>query len=171
MRSMPFLRLGSAIGAVLMLAACQGSTEPLEPLSSVYELTQVEGSRERVIADVTYPSGTRQIYTMVYDSLSFSSEVEGRRSFLAVVETLGADGKPITPPVLAGFAHTAQVTRRRNQVVMAYRTNRPTSPDTFTITRGNLVKQGPHGVTCDTCAPVRRVEYVYEPSDPTGTDE
>ncbi|HEY0015254.1 MAG TPA: hypothetical protein VGC13_03005 [Longimicrobium sp.] len=171
MRSMPLLRLGSAIWAVLTLAACQGSTEPLEPLSPVYELTLVEGSPDRVIAEVTYPSGTHQIYTMVYDSLSFISEVEGRRSFLAVVETLGADGRPLTPPVLAGFAHTARVTRRRNRVIMAYRTNRPTSPDTFTITRGNLVKQGPHGVTCDTCAPVRRVEYVYEPRDTTGTSD
>jgi hypothetical protein len=169
MRSTPLLRLGSAIAAALTLVACQGSTEPAEPLSPVYELTLVEGSPDRVIAEVTYPSGTHQIYTMVFDSLRFTSEVEGRRRFLAVVETLGPDGKPITPPVLAGFTHTARVTRRRNQVIMQYRTNQPTRPDTFTITGGNLVKQGPHGVACDTCAPVRRVEYVYEPRGTAGT--
>jgi hypothetical protein len=164
-RRMPLVRLFAATAAVLTLSACAEGTAPPEPLSPLYLLTQVEGSTSRVIAEITYPSGNHQIYTMVFDSLSFASETEARRSFMATVETLGPDGNPIVPPVLAGFSHTAVVTRRGNRLIVGYNTINPISPDTFTLKDGNLVKQGPYGVDCEVCEPVRRVEYVYEPRD------
>lgn len=165
MRPMPLVRLGAAMAAVLAMTACkEGGTTPDEPLASRYVLTQVEGTgRPLIIGEFTHPSGTRQVYTMVYDSLTFGADGQGRRSFMMAMETLGTDGEPIVGAILTPVAHNTGVTRRRGKVILEYDTHPAIRADTFTINGANLVKQGPHGVSCEACAPMRRVEYVYEP--------
>ncbi|HEU0301461.1 MAG TPA: hypothetical protein VFR37_18525 [Longimicrobium sp.] len=159
----PRLLCGAA--ALLALAACDGEsvTEPPEPLSDVYVLVAVEGNSDQlVIGEHLFASGTRQVYTLMYDSLTFTSETQGRRSFRVMVETLDANG-PIVPPVFSSVAHGTTVLRQDDRVILSYMTTTPIPPDTFELSYTMLVKQGPFGVQCPTCEPLRRVQYVYEP--------
>jgi hypothetical protein len=161
-----FFRIPALYGAVaaLLLAACEGEslTEPPEPLSPRYVLVQVQGTgNPLVIGQHQFASGNRQVYTLMYDSLIFTSETEGRRKFRVMVETLDAAG-PIVPPVFSSVAHSANITRRGNRVILHYNTSNPIPPDTFEMAGPTLVKQGPFGVQCATCEPLRRVEYIYE---------
>lgn len=149
--------------AALLLAACGESiTEPPEPLADTYVLVQVQGAGSPlVIGEHQFASGTRQIYTLLYDSLTFTSETQGRRSFRVMVETRDATG-PIVPAVFSSISHGATITRRGSRVILGYNTSSPIAPDTFELAGSTLVKQGPFGVQCATCAPLRRVQYVYE---------
>jgi hypothetical protein len=157
------VRTCAALLAALAMAACNGGTTAPDPLASTYVLTRVQGSGSPlVIGEFTHASGTRQIYTMVFDSLTFTSETSGRRSFMVVIETIGSEGS-VVPPIWTPVSHATHVTRSGDQLVMEYNTATPIKPDTFTVEGGNLVKQGPYGVICPTCAPLQRVEYVYEP--------
>ena len=159
-----FPRLTGAAAALLLLAACGGesTTEPPEPLGDLYVLVKVQGASDPlIIGEHRFTSGTRQIYTLLYDSLKFTSETQGRRSFRVMVETLDAEGA-IVPPVFSSIAHGATITRRGDRVILSYATINPIPPDTFDLSGPTLVKQGPFGVQCATCAPLRRVEYVYE---------
>lgn len=164
MRSKPLAIAGAVMSAALALSACKESTTPAAPLGDVYVLTRVEGAgRPLVIGEYTHASGTRQVYTMLYDSLTFGSETRGRRSFMVAVETLAADGTPVVGAILTPVSHMASVTRRGDRVILNYETSSPIRPDTLAFAEANLVKQGPHGVLCTGCEPIRRVEYVYEP--------
>jgi hypothetical protein len=158
-----FPRLAGAAAALLVLAACGESvTEPPEPLSNTYVLVRVQGTGSPlIIGEHQFTSGTRQIYTLLYDSLTFTSETQGRRSFRVMVETLDAEGAVVLP-VFASIAHGATITRSGGRVILSYATSNPIPPDTFELDGPTLVKQGPFGVQCPTCAPLRRVEYVYE---------
>lgn len=163
-RSTRFLRVWVLAGLVPALAACEGSTEPLEPLAATYILSRVDGAPTRVIADQTTPLGVRQVYTMDFDSLSFVSATVARRRLQASVESIDPSGQPL-PVVTSGYAYQGRVLRRRDRVIVEYEgpTGEPIRPDTFTLRASTLVKMGPFGTTCVTCSPVRRVEYVYEP--------
>ena len=167
MRPTQFFRipaLSAGAVALLALAACSGesATEPPEPLGDTYVLVRVQGTGSPlVIGEHRFSSGTRQVYTLLYDSLTFTSATAGRRSFRVMVESLGATG-PLVPPVFTAIAHSAAVTRRGNRVILNYATSNPIPPDTFELAGPTLVKQGPFGVQCATCAPLQRVEYVYE---------
>ncbi len=161
-RSTPFLRVLLLAGLVPALAACEGSTEPLEPLASTYVLSLVDGAPTRIIADQTTPMGVRQLYTMDFDSLSFVSATTARRRLQASVESIDPSGAPL-PVVTSGYAYSGRVLRRGDHVIVEYqgRTGEPIRPDTFTLRAAALVKMGPYGTACATCSPVRRVEYVY----------
>ncbi|HST60142.1 MAG TPA: hypothetical protein VLK84_15660 [Longimicrobium sp.] len=164
MRSTRFLRVLVLAGLVPALAACEGSTEPLEPLASTYVLSLVDGAPTRIIADERTPLGVRQLYTMDFDSVSFLSATTARRRLQASVESIDPSGAPL-PVVTSGYAYTGRVLRRRDRVIVEYesRTGEPIRPDTFTLRAATLVKMGPFGTACSTCPPVRRVEYVYQP--------
>lgn len=156
-------RLASA-AALLALAACSESTAPPEPLAPLYVLTSVDGHiAPIIIGEHTYPSGTYQVYTLAYDSIRIGSDTEARRKFQLTMYTQSHDGV-LVPPLETPVVHNARITRRRDRVIFEYdQATATVKADTFTVRSGNLVKQGPYGVRCDTCDPVRRVEYVYEP--------
>lgn len=165
MRHTRFLHTCAAL-LLAATAACADGTGAEEPLNDVYVLTTVDGASDpMVIADYTYPSGTRQIYMLAYDSIHFVSATEISRRFATSMATLAADGSPLTPLVRLRYEFYAQLLRRGDQLVVEYapRQNLALNPDTFQLRGGNLVKQGPFGVNCDGCAPVRSVEYVYSP--------
>lgn len=164
-RPTQFLRVFAMAGLVPVMAACEGGTEPLEPLATTYVLARVDGAAQPlVIADQLTPKGVRQVYTMDFDSLSFVSATRARRALRASVESIDPSGSPL-PVVTSGYAYFGQVLRRRDRVILEYegRAGEPIKPDTFTLRAANLVKMGPFGVTCEGCPPARRVEYVYEP--------
>jgi hypothetical protein len=153
--------------AALLLAAtaaCADGTGAEEPLNDVYVLATVDGASDPiVIADYTYPSGTRQVYMMAYDSLAFVSATALTRRFTMFVATLGPNG-PITPVIQMQYHYEAQVLRRGRRVIVEYTgVSNDIKPDTFQVRDGNLVKLGPFGVSCGGCEPVRSVEYVYSP--------
>jgi hypothetical protein len=150
--------------ALLALAACSESTAPPEPLAPLYVLTSVDGHvAPIIIGEHTYPSGTYQLYTLEYDSIRFGTGTEARRSFQLTMYTRSYDGA-LVPPLETPVVHDARITRRRDRVIFEYdQATAAVKADTFTLKGGNLVKQGPYGVRCDSCDPVRRVEYVYEP--------
>lgn len=154
----------AGLAALLALAACSQSTGPSEPLAPVYLLTSVDGTDGQiVIGEHTYPSGTYQRYTLSYDSIQIGTGTQARRSFQLTMYTQSHDGV-LVPPLVTPVVHTAQITRRGDRVIFAYDQEKATvKADTFTLENGNLVKQGPYGVVCGTCDPVRRVKYVYEP--------
>lgn len=166
MRPTQCLRVIAAAGVLLASAACSGGgTEPEAPLAASYALATVDGMpAPLVIAEHTYPSGVRQVYTMLFDSLTFVSPTVLRRSFRATMDTY-ANAQMITPPLEDGSTYPATVLRRGNRVIAEYQASQGPGikPDTFTVRNGNLVKQGPFGVVCAGCAPARRVEYVYTP--------
>lgn len=165
MRLSPLSRSGAALAAVLALAACGEATAPPEPLASRYVLTRVNGAAEPfVIADYTYPSGTRQVWLMTYDTLAIRSDTDGRRSFLMTMFTASFDGATV-PPLLTRFKRDAQVSRTGDRVVFDYyeQSGSPFKPDTLYLRDGKLVKQGPYGVSCADCPPPAQVEYIYEP--------
>lgn len=165
MRPTQFLRVLALAGLAPVLGACEGGTEPEEPLATTYVLARVDGdARPLVIADQLTPKGVRQVYTMDFDSLSFVSSTRARRRLQASVESIDPSGAPL-PVVTTGYAYFGQVLRRGDRVILEYesRTGDVIKPDTFTLRAANLVKQGPFGVTCEGCVPARRVEYVYEP--------
>lgn len=164
MRPTRFLCVLALAGLVPVLGACESGTEPLEPLAPTYVLTLVDGARARVIADHQTPLGVRQLYTMDFDSLSFVSATRARRRLQASVESIDPAGTPL-PVVASGYAYFGQVLRRGDRVIVEYqhRNGQPIRPDTFSLRENRLVKMGPFGMVCATCAPVRRVEYVYEP--------
>jgi hypothetical protein len=166
-RSTRFLRVLVLAGLVPVSAACEGNTEPLEPLASTYVLSLVDGAPTRVIADQTTPLGVRQLYTMDFDSLSFLSATAARRRLQASVESIDPSGVPL-PVVTSGYAYTGRVLRRGDRVIVEYQgpAGEPIRPDTFTLRAAALVKMGPFGTACATCGPVRRVEYVYRPGSP-----
>jgi hypothetical protein len=161
-RTTMFLRACAAAAVLLAGAACDGGTEPEAPLASTYVLSTVDGDDSLVIADHTTGSGIRQLYTMVYDSLTFDSPTTMYRRLRATVESFDPQGT-VLPLVTNGYLYSGQVLRRRNQVVVQYQGTTPVKPDTFTLFNGNLVKMGPYGVSCAGCTPVRQVEYVYTP--------
>lgn len=154
----------ACVAALLGLAACNGSTTASEPLAPVYLLTSVDGTDGQiVIGEHTYPSGTYQLYTLSYDSIQIGTGSQARRSFELTMYTRSYDGA-LVPPLVTPVVHMAQITRRGNRVIFEYDQEvAAIKADTFTLENGNLVKQGPYGVRCDTCDPVRRVKYVYEP--------
>lgn len=154
----------AGLAALLALAACSQSTEPPEPLGPVYLLTSVDGTDGQiVIGEHTYPSGTYQLYTLSYDSIQIGSGTQARRSFQLTMYTRSHDGV-LVPPLVTPVVHMAQITRRGDRVIFEYDQEvAVVKADTFTVENGNLVKQGPYGVRCDACDPVRRVKYVYEP--------
>lgn len=117
-----------------------------------------------MIATHTYPSGIKQVYTMLFDSLTFASPTVLRRTFLAAMDTY-ENSRMITPPLVDGSSYPGHVVRRGRRVIAEYQDSLgvPIKPDTFTVRNGSLVKYGPFGVACPTCMPVRPVEYVYEP--------
>ena len=165
MRPTQSLRILAAAGALLAAAACGSGTEPEEPLAATYVLVSVGGTpAPLVIATHSYPSGIKQVYTMLFDSLTFSSPTVLRRTFLASMDTY-EHSRMITPPLVDGSSYPGDVVRRGRRVIAAYRdtTGLPIKPDTFTVRNGSLVKYGPFGVGCPTCTPVRHVEYVYDP--------
>jgi hypothetical protein len=154
----------AGLAALLVLAACSQSTEPSEPLAPVYLLTSVNGTDGQiVIGEHTYPSGTYQLYTLSYDSIQIGSGSQARRSFQITMYTRSHDGALVLP-LVTPVVHMAQITRRGKRVIFEYNQDKAAvKADTFSLENGNLVKQGPYGVRCDTCNPVRRVKYVYEP--------
>lgn len=165
MRYTRFLHTCAAAALLIASAACGDGTGSEEPLSDVYVLTTVDGESDPiVIADHTYPSGTRQVYMLAYDSLRFDSPTSVSRRFLTSMATVDGAGNPLTPLVRLRYEFLGQVLRRGSQLVVEYdAVNLEPNPDTFTLRDGKLVKQGPYGVTCDGCSPVRSVEYVYSP--------
>ena len=154
----------AGLAALLALAACSQSTEPSEPLAPVYLLTSVGGTDGQiVIGEHTYPSGTYQLYTLSYDSIQIGSASQARRSFQLTMYTQSHDGARV-PPLITPVVHMAQITRRGARVIFEYDQEAAAiKADTFTLENGKLVKQGPYGVVCGTCDPVRRVKYVYDP--------
>lgn len=165
MRSTPILRVLALAGALPLLGACDGATEPPAPLAATYVLSSVDGAAAPlVIADHRTPTGVRQVYSLLYDSLSFSSPTSARRALRAIVQSTDPSGVRI-PVVESGHDYAGRVTRRGDRVILEYTTVSGSSvkPDTFRLRDASLVKFGPYGVACDVCTPVRRVEYVYEP--------
>ena len=162
-RSTRSLRIIAAAGVLLASVACSNGTEPEAPLATAYVLATVDGTpAPLVIATHTWPSGVQQVYTMVFDSLTFSSPTQLRRRFLASLNTY-ENARMITPPLEDGSSYPGMVVRRGNRLIVEYgEAGSGIKPDTFTVRDGALVKQGPFGLACATCAPVRRVEYVYE---------
>ena len=150
--------------AALALAACNGTTtEPLEPLTGAYVLTELDGvAAPLVIARYTLPSGLVQVYTLAFDTLHFTSDAGGSRHFELRVDTFQG-ATPATPPVLTPFTYQTSVLRRGDQLIVEYSglAGSPLRPDTFTVRQGSLVRKGTYGVVCDVCPPVRRVDYLY----------
>jgi hypothetical protein len=169
-RHTQFLRLCAAAVAVLASAACSGggeggTTEVEEPLAPTYVLTSIDGTpAPLVVATHTYPSGVRQVYTMLFDSLAFTSPTALRRHIRAAVDSF-EDSKPITPPLVSAYQYQGAVLRRGSRVIVEYANANGDliKPDTFQLRGPDLVKRGPFGVSCAGCTPVRQVEYVYEP--------
>jgi hypothetical protein len=164
-RHTQLLRTCAALVLAAALAACSDGTGAEEPLNDVYVLTTVDGaSNPIVIADHTYPSGTRQVYMVEHDSLVFTSATTMDRRLTTAVATLGPDGAPITGVLQLRYEFRGQALRRGKRLIVNYAPAQvPLSPDTFRLRDGNLVRQGPYGVSCDGCAPSRSVEYVYGP--------
>lgn len=164
MRIMQLLRTCAAAAALLACAACEDeATIPLEPLAATYVLATVDGGEALVIADHRTQSGIQQLYTMVYDSLTFDSPTTMYRRLRAKVESRDTDGA-LLPLVTNGYVYSGRVSRRRDRVIVEYEgALAPVRPDTFTLRNGSLVRMGPFGVACAGCAPVRQVEYVYTP--------
>lgn len=162
----PFRIWRLAAAAVLTaLAACSESTaEPEEPLASRYLLTRLGTTSDpMVVGEHTYASGTYQVYTMAYDSLTLGAGAQARRSYMMVMFTRSHDGASVAPLALP-VARNARVIRQGQRVIFEYdQTASRMRPDTFAIRGTNLVKQGPYGVVCSGCPPVRQVEYVYVP--------
>lgn len=150
--------------ALLALTACSEPLAPPEPLAPTYVLTAVNGATDPiVIGEHTYPSGTHQLYTLEYDSIQINSETQAQRIFKLTVYTKSHDGV-FVPPLSTRVEHSASITRRRDRVIFEYDQSAATiKADTLTLRNGNLVKQGPFGVSCQACNPIRRVDYVYEP--------
>lgn len=164
MRSTQILR-AAALAALLPLAACDGATEPEAPLAATYVLASVDGAAAPlVIADHRTPGGVRQVYSLLYDSLSFQSPTQVRRALRAIVQSTDPTGVRI-PVVESGYDYAGRVVRRGDRVILEYTGSggAAVKPDTFRLREAGLVKMGPYGVACDLCAPVRRVEYVYTP--------
>lgn len=165
MRTTQILRVLALAAALPVLGACNVGTEPEEPLAATYVLSSVDGAAAPlVIADHRTPGGVRQVYSLLYDSLSFQSPTSARRTLRAAVQSTDPTGLRI-PVVEASHAYAGQVMRRGSRVIVEYTSlgGGTAKPDTFTLRDASLVKMGPYGVTCDGCTPVRRVEYVYAP--------
>jgi hypothetical protein len=165
MRSTQILRVLALAGVLPLLAACEGGTEPEAPLAAVYVLASVDGAvAPLVIADHRTPGGVRQVYSLLYDSLSFQSPTSARRALRAIVQSTDPTGARI-PVVESGHDYSGRVVRRGDRVILEYKGIGATTikPDTFHLRDANLVKMGPYGIACDVCTPVRRVEYVYAP--------
>jgi hypothetical protein len=164
-RPHPLLRLGAALMAVFALAACEGSTTPEDPLASTYVLTRLNGAVDpMILADYTYPSGTRAVWVVLYDSIHITSTNEGQRKYEVLMVTEAVDGATVAP-VLTPISRRASITRRGERLIFDYdQTGSRIKADTMVLREGALVKQGPFGVSCgENCAPPPRVEYVYEP--------
>ncbi|HEX6368250.1 MAG TPA: hypothetical protein VF006_04925 [Longimicrobium sp.] len=165
MRPNHLVRSCAALAAAVMLAACEGTgTISTDPLSDTYVLTRLNGASDpMVLAEHTYPSGTRQLWLMVYDSITIRSDTEGRRAYEMVMLTYAHDDVSVAP-VTTPVARAARITRRGDQLIFDYdQSSSPIKADTMTLRGGNLIKQGPFGVSCTACTPPARVEYVYEP--------
>jgi hypothetical protein len=159
------LRLFVLAGLLPVLGACSEGTAPEEPLAPAYVLVTVDGAPELVLADHTTPSGVRQLYTMLYDSLSFESATVARRSLRGLAQSSDAFGQMV-PVAENGFQYSGRVLRRGERVIVEYQglQGSTVKPDTFTLRGTTLVKMGPYGVVCAACAPLRMVEYVYLPA-------
>lgn len=166
MRPNSLLRSFAAVAAALALAACEGGggTITTDPLSDTYVLTSLNGASEpMVLAQYTYPSGTRQLWLMVYDSITITSDTEGRRSYEMVMLTDSHDGASVAP-VTTPVSRLARITRRGERLIFDYdQSSSRIKPDTMVLANGKLIKQGPYGVSCTDCEPPAKVEYVYEP--------
>lgn len=165
MRPNFLVRTFAALAAVFALGACSGSsTASDEPLSDVYVLTSLNGATDpMVLAEYTYPTGTRQLWLMVYDSLTIASGTEGRRSYEMVMLTYTSDGASVAP-VTTPVSRSAEISRRGDRLIFQYdQSSSPIKADTMFLREGKLVKQGPYGVSCTDCTPPSQVEYVYEP--------
>ncbi len=156
--------LPRVLAASLALGACDGPTTPAAPIAGTYVLAQVAGvPAPLVIADHTLPSGTRQVYTLLYDTLHFPTDTAGRRVFELSVESFQGAAR-ITPPLRTRFDYRTRIARRGDRVVLAYESATATalSPDTFRLRGDGLVRLGSVGVVCGGCPAPRRVEFVYE---------
>lgn len=165
MRPLTLLPRALAPALALALGACNGATTPDVPLADAYVLATVDGAGEPlVIADHVYASGLRQVYTLTYDSLRFTSDTAGARTFELAVDTFEG-GVRVTPPLRSRFQYATEVSRRGGRVVLFYLTSTgtPLNPDTLAVRGDDLVRIGTYGVVCGECPPLRRVEYVYEP--------
>jgi hypothetical protein len=158
------LRFLALAGLLPVLGACSESTTPDKPLAPTYVLTTIDGTGTLVLADHTTPGGVRQLYTMLYDSLSFESRTMARRSLRAMVEATDPLGA-LVPVAENGFRYNGRVNQRGDRVIVEYENVKGSAvkPDTFTFRGSTLVKMGPYGVVCADCAAVRMVEYVYVP--------
>jgi hypothetical protein len=159
------LRLFVLAGLLPVLGACSEGTAPEEPLAPAYVLVTVDGASDLVLADHTTPSGIRQLYTMLYDSLSFESATVARRSLRALAQASDPFGG-LAPVAENGFQYSGRVVRRGERVIVEYDDVQgdEVKPDTFMLRGTTLVKMGPYGVVCAACAPLRSVEYVYLPA-------
>lgn len=165
MRPTALLRLGAMMVALFALAACQGSTTPEDPLANVYVLTRLNGAGDPLIlARHTYPSGTRQVWVVTYDTLRIQSNTQGQRNYEVLMVTESFDGATVAP-VVTPISRSARLVRRGDRVIFEYdQSSSRTRPDTMFLREdGALVMQGPFGVSCADCPPPPRVEYVYEP--------
>ena len=165
MRPHSLLKLGTALMAAFALSACEGSTTPEEPLANVYVLTRLNGAVDpMILADHTYPSGTRAVWVVMYDSIRISSNTEGQRKYEVLMLTEAVDGATVAP-VITPISRKAFISRRGERLIFEYdQTGSRIKSDTMVLRDGNLIKQGPFGVSCGTdCAPPPRVEYIYEP--------
>jgi hypothetical protein len=164
-RSHSLLRLGAALMAAFALSACEGSTTPEDPLASTYVLTRLNGAVDpMILAEHTYPSGTRAVWVVIYDSIRISSNTAGQRKYEVLMVTESFDGATVAP-VITPISRKANITRRGERLIFDYdQTGSRIRSDTMVLREGNLVKQGPFGVSCgDNCTPPPRVEYIYEP--------
>ncbi|HEX5872907.1 MAG TPA: hypothetical protein VFY65_20890 [Longimicrobium sp.] len=165
MRPNFFARSFAAVAAALALAACEGGgTIDTDPLSDTYVLTSLNGATDpMVLAEYTYPSGTRQLWLMVYDSVTISSDTEGRRSYEMVMLTYAHDNVSVAP-VTTPVSKSARITRRGERLIFEYdQSSSRIKADTMVLVDGKLIKQGPYGVSCTDCVAPAKVEYVYEP--------
>lgn len=165
MRSTSLVRACAALAAVITLAACNGGgTSVEEPLSDTYVLTRLNGATDPLLlAEYTYPSGTRVVWLVMFDSVRINSDTRGHRKYEVLMLTESFDGASVAP-VLTPISRSAFITRRGDRLVFDYdQTGSPIRSDTMFLRNGNLVKQGPFGVSCTDCTPPARVEYIYEP--------
>lgn len=166
MRPTRFSQGCAAVLAALAMAACNGGgTTPAEPLDDLYVLTSLNGATNpMVLAEYTYPSGTRTVWLMQYDSVRITSDTQGHRRYEVLMLTAAHDGASVAP-VSTPVSRAARIFRRGDKVIFDYdQTGSPVKSDTMFVRGRNLVKQGPFGVACTgNCTPPPQVEYVYEP--------
>ncbi len=152
----------AAVVFVTVLAACKDSTGP-RPFSGTYVLAEIDGTGAPLVtANHTFSNAERVVYTIVYDTIQFTSGTTARRSESLRSIRYSSSGVAGAPSVFSA-SYTGNVQRDGDRVTITWsQLGTPSFQQSLDHADGTLEWQTLIGLTCDdNCPGPRSVVLTY----------